>query len=88
LQCADGKQVHGFHQDPSQMRKASLSSDVECQRRENCEQALVLPRASSSGEIVEALGRAQKSLPFRAAPTPGGLRSAQDLLSREYPTSA
>ena len=29
-----------------------------------------------------------KCFPFRVAPTLGGLRSAQDLLSREYPASA
>jgi|ERR1700676_975200 len=88
LQCTDGKQVHSFHQDPSPVKKASLRGDVECYRRENCERARVLTRASPRRGIVETLQRLQKSFPFRAAPTPGGLRSVQDLLSREYPTSA
>src|SRR5712664_4223198 len=88
LQCADSKQVHSFHQDPSPVKKASLRGDVECHHRENCEQARVLPRASPRRGIVEASRRLQKSFPFRAAPTPGGLRSAQDSLSHEYPTSA
>lgn len=39
-------------------------------------------------EIVEALRQLPNSLPFMAAPAPGGLRSAQDLLSREYLASA
>jgi hypothetical protein len=84
LQRADGEQVHSFHQDTSPVKNASLRSDMECYRRENCEQARVLTRASSRREIVETLRPLQKSFPFRAAPTLGGLRSAQDLLSREY----
>src|SRR5229473_6729025 len=88
LQSVDGKQVHSFHQDPSPVKKASLRGDVECYRRENCEQARVLLRTASRRGNVEALQRLQKSFPFRAAPILGGLRSAQDLLSREYPAFA
>src|SRR5260370_12815967 len=87
LQCADGKQVHSFHQDPSPVKKASLRGEVECHRRENCEQARVLTRASPRRGIVETLQRLQKSFPFRAAPTPGGLRTFHNLQSREYPAS-
>src|ERR1700686_3846085 len=57
LQCAAGKLVHSFHQDPSPVKKASLRGDMECHRRENCQQARVLPRASSRRGIVEALRR-------------------------------
>jgi len=39
LRCADGKQVHSFHQDPLPVKKASIRGDVEGYRRENCEQA-------------------------------------------------
>src|SRR6202521_1221488 len=34
LQCAAGKLVHSFHQDPSPVKKASLRGDMECHRRE------------------------------------------------------
>src|SRR5260370_11787204 len=78
LQCADGKQVHNFHQDPSPVKNALLRGDVECHRRENCEQARVLPTASPRRGNVEALQRLLKVFSFRAAPTPRGLRSAQD----------
>src|SRR6267378_5048388 len=84
LQCADGKQVHSFHQDPSPVTKASSRGDVQCRRQENREQARVLLRAASRRGNVEALQWLRKSFPFRAARSLGGLRSAQDLLSREY----
>src|SRR5260370_36316900 len=87
LQCADGKQVHSFHQDPSPVKKASLRGEVECHRRENCEQARVLTRASPRRGILVTLQRLLKSLPDKGTPTPGGLRTFHNLQSREYPAS-
>jgi hypothetical protein len=56
LQCADGKQVHGFHQDPSPVKK-SIRGDVEGYRRENFEQARVLTRPHREEENFAAVAK-------------------------------